>query len=195
MQKVACTKCGTLILPATAQKTGGLCRPCSTGKREAIERSKAYYHKERELNRTDPERLFWKALVGRVYSPGGFDALHAPEKKYFAAQVLLGEVYNGGFEQFFYNHSGDYFTIVSQTLLELGAQRCLRLLRRAKEILFAKDDVPLYTPDRRRYLASHPIKERQALEVLDKEFWSDPDALHEKLSAFAREHRLFGVAV
>ena len=194
MQKVACTKCETLILPTTAQKTGGLCLPCSTGTRESIEQSKAYYQKERKLDRTDPERLFWKALVSRVHGPGGFDALRAPEKKYFAAHVLLGEVYNGGFEQFFHNHSGEYFTVASQTLLELGAQRSLRLLRRAKEILFASDDVPLHTPVRRQYLANHPIKEREALEALDKEFWSDPDALYEKLSAFAREHGLFGVA-
>ena len=194
MQKVACTKCGTLILPATAQKTGGLCLPCSTGTREAIEQSKTYYQKERELDRTEPERLFWKALVCRVQGPGGFDALKVPEKKYFAAHVLLGEVYNGGFEQFFHNHSGEYFTVVSQTLLELGARRSLRLLRRAKEILFAGDDVPLNTPVRRRYLANHPIKERDALEALDKEFWSDPDALSEKLSAFAREHGLLVAA-
>ena len=27
-ERVACTDCGVLILPATAQETGGLCMPC-----------------------------------------------------------------------------------------------------------------------------------------------------------------------
>lgn len=166
--------------------------PCSAGTRNAIEQSKAHYIEERELNRTDPSRLFWKSLVRRVHDPaGGFGTLSEPEKKYFATNVLLGEVYNGGFDQFFHNHSGDYYIVVSQALMELGALHSLRLLRRAKEILFANDEVPLHTLTRRRYLTSHAISDDTALDPLDKEFWSDPDALYEKLSTFAAEHHLF----
>ena len=195
MQKVGCLKCGTLILPTTAQRTSGLCMPCSTGTREAIERSRASAREERTLDRTDPERLLWKSLVSRVHAPGGgFETLSEPEKKYYSAQLLLGEVYNGGFDQFFHNHSGEHFTVASQTLLELGAQRSLHLLRQAKEILFANDEVPRHTPTRRQYLASHPIKDDSSLEELDKEFWSDPDALYEKLSAFATKQGLYGIA-
>jgi hypothetical protein len=32
--KQPCSVCGVLILPRTAQRTGGLCMPCSTGNRE-----------------------------------------------------------------------------------------------------------------------------------------------------------------
>jgi hypothetical protein len=195
VEKVGCTKCGTLILAATAQKTGGLCMPCSAGTRASIEKSKTYHEKERELDRTAPERLLWKSLVRRVHAPGGgFDTLSAPEKKYFATGLLLGEVYNGGFDQFFHNHAGEYFLVVCETLMELGAKSSLRLLRQAKEIIFGNDSVPLHTPSRRQYLASHPIKDDDALNLLDKEFWSDPDALYDKLSAFAREHGLLVVA-
>jgi hypothetical protein len=30
-EKVDCTRCGTQILPATAEKNGGVCRPCKLG--------------------------------------------------------------------------------------------------------------------------------------------------------------------
>ena len=29
VQKIPCSKCGAMILPATAEKTGGLCMPCT----------------------------------------------------------------------------------------------------------------------------------------------------------------------
>ena len=169
--------------------------PCSAGTRPVIERSKVFSKEQRELDRTDPARVFWKSLVRRVHEPHeGFKTLNEAEKRYFAANILLGEVYNGGFDQFFHNHSGEYYLIVSQTLLELGAQHSLRLLREAREILFASSDVPLNTRERRQYLASHPAADSERLEELDKEFWSDPDSLYEKLSAFAAKHALFGGA-
>jgi hypothetical protein len=34
MQKVPCSKCGALILPVTAERTGGLCMPCFNPERE-----------------------------------------------------------------------------------------------------------------------------------------------------------------
>lgn len=191
MQKIPCTKCGALILPGTAQKNGGVCMPCNTGTRDAIEQSKVYHKEQRELDRTDPQRLFWKSLVHRVHrAGGGFETLSEAEKKYFALNILLGEVYNGGFDQFFHNHSGEYYLVVSQTLLELGAQRTLRLLREAKEILFPGCEVPLNTRARRQHLASQPAGDSGRLEELDKEFWSDPDSLYEKLSVFAAAHKL-----
>ena len=36
-ERVACTKCGALILPVTAQETGALCMPCNGGYRRQID--------------------------------------------------------------------------------------------------------------------------------------------------------------
>lgn len=168
---------------------------CKAGLREEMDRAKAFYQQQRELDRTDPGRLHWKTLVSRVNDEkSGFESLSDAEKKYFAAHVLVAEVYNGGFDQFFHNHSGEYYAVVSSMLLELGAQHSLRLLREAKEILFGASDVPLDTESRREYLAMHPAANAVRLEFLDKEFWTDPDVLDEKLAAFAAAHGLYEAA-
>lgn len=192
MAKVPCQKCGVLILPATAERNGGVCVPCKNGTRESLEKSRAYYQEQRELDRTDPERLLWRALVDRVYhAEGGFNALSEHEQKYYVGHILLGEVYNGGFEQFFSNSSGEYYVQASEILLELGAQNSLRLLRQAKDILFPSQIVPTNTTKRRELLAANGTSYDNRLDALDSEFYKDPDALYERLAAYGREHGLF----
>lgn len=192
MQKVGCTKCGALILPATAERNGGVCMACKAGIRKSMERSKQYYQEQRELDKTDPERLYWKALVGRVHGEGGgFNSLTAAEQKYYAAHVLLGEVCNGGFDQYFHNHSGEYYTAASAALLELGAQKTLRLLREAKVQFFGAEEVPTDTAARRQYMAKHPVSSTERVSALEKEFWSNPDSLEEMLGEYAASHKLF----
>src|ERR1044071_1964337 len=100
-EKVPCTKCGALILCATAERTGGVCMPCKHGNRENLERAKEYYKKQREY---DPVRELWKSLVHRVHKTNaGFAGMSEVEKTYFTVCVLEGEVYNGGMHQFFSN--------------------------------------------------------------------------------------------
>lgn len=41
--KISCKKCGALILPSTAEGTGGICMPCHEGSREGIEESLEWY--------------------------------------------------------------------------------------------------------------------------------------------------------
>ena len=186
MHKTACAICGVLILPATAARTGGVCMACKAGRRESLERSRIFYQAQRKSDRTDPERLYWKSLVHRVHDEGGgFETLSEAEQKYFATHVLLGEVFNGGLEQFFHNHSGEYHVVVSKALLELGALTTLRVLGEARTILFPGAEVPLNTAARRGYLAEHPVADPARLRALDKELGTDPDSLREKLTAFA----------
>jgi hypothetical protein len=40
MTRVACSACGAAILTSTAERTGGLCMPCTNGTRKAIEARK-----------------------------------------------------------------------------------------------------------------------------------------------------------
>lgn len=168
---------------------------CKTGRREAIDGARAFYQRQRELDRVEPERLFWKSLVGRVNDEkGGFHTLSEAEQKYFAVQMLISEVYNGGFDQFFHNHSGEYYALASGMLLELAAQHSLRLLREAKTILFGTSDVPVDTGVRRQFLTTHPVVNADSIQLLDKAFCSDPDSLDQKLASFAVAHGLYTVA-
>lgn len=191
-EKVACTTCGALVLPGTAERNGGLCMPCKNGNRQNIEQAKAYYQRERELEKTCPFRALWRELVDKVYrQPGGFEALSEYEKRYYAVNVLVGEVYNGGFEQYFDNSSGEHYRYAEAGLIQLNAVHSLSLLQQAKTQLFGAAAVPA---DRaKRWEITEQYRDSADTDSLDTEFYKDPDQLTEKLEAFARETGLVQV--
>lgn len=183
-EKIPCTKCGALVLPSTAERTGGLCMPCKSGNRENIERGKEYYKKQRELDKTCPYRALWKELINKVYhTEGGFNILSEEEQLYFAVTVLTGEVYNGGFDQFFTNSSGAYYCKAELGLVRLGATHSLKLLHQAKERCFGQNSVPQDREMRWELLRKNNTE--LELDSLDTLFYKDPDQLEQKLENFA----------
>lgn len=186
MSKVPCARCGVMILPATAARNCGRCIPCSNGTRENIDASRVRAADDRERRASDPATLYWAALVDRV-SGAGFDALPEVEKRYFAVGCLDGEVFNGGFHQFFSNSSGEYYAHAVAGLEDLGAAHSLELLRRAKQVLFGFGEVPT---DRMARFATMRKNDDPSLhrrcDELDTLYYDDPDSLAERLSAYAR---------
>lgn len=192
--RVPCPQCGAKILPETAKKNGGLCMPCYGGYRKSIEAGKLRRVAEREYEKS-PERKYWLDLVNRVYkSPQGFTGISEPEKTYFAVSCLIGEVYNGGFDQFFSNSSGEFYGRALEGLCELGAETSVALLTQAKEILFGSGSVPLDKADRWRIMPTVGNAEHPAwglLHSLDVAFWQDPDGLSERCVAYAKKHQFY----
>ena len=183
-QKVACKKCGVLIFPTTANKNDGLCIPCKKGYRDNIERSKVYHAKERELEKTSPFRALWRELVSKVYDePGGFNKLTEEEKLYFAVGVLDGEVYNGGFIQYFDNSSGEYYRYAELGLIRIGANKTLRLLRQAKSPVFGEISVPKEQDKRWAYVRKKNIEE--CLNDLDTKYYEKQEDIGAILEKFA----------
>lgn len=192
--RVPCSACGAAILPSTAEKTGGLCMPCKGGYRKNIEESKVRYEQDKKYRET-AEHKHWLWLVDQVHkSETGFSGLSHPNQLYFAANLLSGEVYNGDFDQYFHNSSGDYFQFAVEGLSTIGASESLHLLISAKQIVFGQAEVPSNTEVRRRAIraADSATQERQSkeLDVLDHAFWTDPDNLGERLRQFAQAHGL-----
>ena len=166
--------------------------PCKIGTCESIEAAKLYYQRERELDKIDPFRKLWRELVRRVYETDlGYAGLSDAEKKYFAVGLLEGEVYNGGFDQYFFNSSSDYYSDAEIGLEEMGAVQSLSLLKRAKEIVFGFAPVPEDT-ERRREILRQLDSESYAnqLEDLDNLFWKDSDGLSNHIESFARKYAL-----
>lgn len=192
MSKVACTKCGALILETTAQKNAGLCMPCKSGKRESIESAKKSHKEQREREKTDPFRILWRALVHRVHETSeSFSGLSEAEKRYFAVGLLEAEVYNGGFDQYFFNHSGSHYKYALLGLEEMEATQTLALLQRAKQVLFNFEEVPEETGKRRRYLQKLASELRSIrLDELDTQYYKDPDGLAACAEKYARAHGL-----
>jgi hypothetical protein len=191
-ERVTCRACGTHILPITAEKTGGLCMPCKGNYRQSIEDSRRRLEEDKKY-RASPPWKHWLSLVKRVHESGaGFDGLSPEEQKFFATRVLIGDVYNGGFHQYFSNSSGDYYSRASEMLIEIGAQSTLRLLREAKALLFGERPVPANQAERN--VALSRIEQNQAemdkLERVDAAFWKDPDSLSDKLETYAEANDL-----
>ena len=187
-EKVACRSCKILILPDTAQRTGGVCMPCMNGTRESMEAARDAHAREREKERTCPFRQLWRELIDKAYgTPDGFDRLSDDEKHYFAVQSLIGEVYNGGFDQYFHNSSGDTYRFAELGLIRMGATHSIALLRSAKSRLFGKAMVPREQEERWSILRN---LDSDDLDDLDKAFYDDSDRLDDRLEAFARETRL-----
>lgn len=191
MDKTPCTDCGALILPSTAEETGGVCMACKRGIRKNIEKSKAYYRKQKDY---DPHKELWRSLVDRVHkTQEGFQGLSADEKTYFAVGLLDGEVYNGGLHQFFSNSSGEYYQEVIEGLAVLGAETPRQLLCRAADILF-EDAVPAKDRSERwQQMRHYPDRSDGSypewcveLERLDQEYCRDPDGLSDRMIEFAK---------
>lgn len=184
VEKVPCNSCGKLILPTTAEKNDGLCMPCKNGYREQIEKSKEYYAKERDLNKNCPFRALWRKIVSKVYDEsGGFGKLSDDEKIYFAVGLLDGEVYNGGFIQYFDNSSGEYYKYAELGLIRLKAKESLQLLRRAKDIAFGDKSVPKEQDKRSKFTQTPGVGE--ALDSLDTEYYECSDDIGQLMEGFA----------
>ena len=168
---------------------------CKQGIRQNIEDSKRYYEQQRQY---DPFRELWKSLVHRVYHTDlGYQGLNQAERLYYSVGVLDDEVYNGGMHQFFSNTSGDMFREVVDGLLELRAQGALRLVLRAKSILFGDTEPPHDRAERRQAMPQYPEEPCAPrpgwdveLEEVDKAYWMDDDHLGDRLRAFAEERGL-----
>jgi Domain of unknown function (DUF4375) len=190
MSRVPCLKCGESIHPDTAVKNDGLCMPCKGGYRDRIEAGKLRREEEKKYDQS-AEGRYWRFLSSRVQeSAEGFAGLTSAEKTYYAIGCLIGEVYNGGHEQYFFNYSGSMYGAALAGLLELEAFKTAALLQRAKELLFGERPVPFDTDARRSFLRER----NQAppdLEDIDKAFWKNDESLDKRCEKYAHDHQLY----
>jgi hypothetical protein len=189
-EKIPCTECGAMILPSTAEANGGLCTPCKRGFRKNIEDGKLR-HAERKRARENPDLAtrHWRWLVREIYQT----PVSAENQTYFAVTILEGEVYNGGFHQYFGNSSGGYYADALRGLEEMGAAECRRILLAAKQLLFGEHEVPQMQAPRFEYLdleETEPAREEE-LVALDRAFLVEGDRLRDLLLQYAHKHRLF----
>jgi hypothetical protein len=194
IQRLPCAQCGDLIHPDTASANAGLCMPCKGGYRDRIEEGKRQRERDREYAKS-AESLYWQDLVRRVHETSdGFNGLRPEEQTYFAVSCLIGEVYNGGFDQFFSNSSGAHYLLALDGLRALGADASAALLLKAKEVLFADRRVPIDREERMELIPTfmdESATEWAQLELLDKAFWADPDKLGERCQTYAHENQLY----
>ena len=192
--QITCKSCGNPILLTTAAKNDGECMPCVGGYRESMEASRRW-QEERRKSLDSPGAIHWRLLVHRE-NAGHFNSFTDPEKIYFAVTLLDGEVYNGGFYQYFSNSSADYYDWAVVGLKILGATNTLSLLQEAKEALFGDKPVPSSSDSRNsrlKELEHRPewVEIDKKLDALDCLYYKDPDSLGDLLEQFAIHHELW----
>ena len=196
-ERVPCKQCGAAILPTTAAATSGVCMACKQGIRSNMERAKAFYEEQRKPN---PERDYWTALVNRIYhTQEGYGGLSNTERVYYLCCVLNGEVYNGGLHQFYSNSSGEHYSETLAALEDMNAWHSRRILARSCELLFPGCSAPPHDREQRfevlpwwpKTSSEPPALWAAELDLLDKEFWTDPDGLSDRLTAYGITHSLF----
>ncbi|CAN7316207.1 DMP19 family protein [Polaromonas sp. LjRoot131] len=187
--RLPCKSCGESIHPDTAAKNNGLCMPCMGGYRKDIEAGKKRREQERIYDQS-AERKHWVALVKRVHDvPNGFEKLMPPEKTYFSVSVLIGEVYNGGFDQFFSNSSGALYAYALDGLFEMEAEESAAQLVKAKQILFGDARISLDKGERLTQMSHSGFG--VDLNDLDKAFCEDQENLGARCKRYAIIHSLY----
>jgi len=187
-----CVVCGNPMFVRTAEKYDGHCVPCAMGYRESLEQGRLFYE-EQKRRESDPDVLFWRSLCKRVDNRAlGFNSLPGPEKLYFAVCLLEGEIYNGGFDQYFTNSSADYFDYALSGLEKMGDELGLELTLKAKRLLFDDTDVPKHI-ERLDYFEATKILDvpevSDILDELDAAFVKNyEEVLSSRLTTFAIEN-------
>src|SRR5208282_5162255 len=98
---------------------------------------------------------------------------------------LWGEVHNGGFDQYFFNSSGDESEAALAGLKEMGAPGAAALLERAMQVF--PGGKPPAERQRRVALMEKLRKKAEAVwEQCDKEFYALKEDLSELMLAYAK---------
>lgn len=191
-----CRSCGHPALQRTILKYEGMCIPCAKGYRESIEESKRYHADIKKLEQ-EPSTLFWRDLCSRTCDTSlGFETLTESEKLFFSLNVLIGEVFNGGFEQYFTNSSGDHFEYAVKAVELLGDHKSVEIVSDAKRAIFGSANVPENHATRLGFVEMNSVFENEKtarlLDDLDAAFVKKSDeVLSERLVVFALQNEFW----
>lgn len=123
------------------------------------------------------------------YSGSNFDQLDEVDKILVAIWCLEGDVNNGGFDQYYFNSSGDLAFYAPVALRRIGAHQMAKITDDANKLFGPKG--PARNPDEReaQLLAIAPNdSESNPWGELARAFYSYPDDISALLAAFLQVH-------
>ena len=102
---------------------------------------------------------------------------------------LEGELNNGGFDQFFFNSTGDYALETIDALNRIGAHQTAEIVQLACD-RFPHGSPPFDIGLRRNLLLESVSADADAFNDLDERFYAYEEPLQELLDAFKEKHAL-----
>jgi len=116
-----------------------------------------------------------------------FASQSTPQRVFSSIWAVEGEVNNGGFSQYFLNHSCETAAFVAEALDTIGAPRTADICRRAVATAFPAGLPP--TPKAiSTGAADFPDEVLEQLGTLDNEFFAYPHNLTDLLFAYVSRH-------
>ncbi|WP_210465765.1 DMP19 family protein [Rufibacter roseolus] len=118
------------------------------------------------------------------------DALSQPQKLFFFNQNLEREINNGGFNQFYYNSSGDFAHQTVESLNAIGADKTAEILKKANG-QFPNQTVPKDRAERQEIVEQIEEEANVVWEELDQQFFDYEDDLNSLNLEFVRKNKSF----
>lgn len=137
---------------------------------------------------SDAAILLFEWLSQKAGDSGHYDRLNEEEQAVVLVLLFEGEINNGGFDQFFFNSSGD---LAHETLLALHriqAPETATILHEAMEA-FPASPIPKDTGARRLLMEDLPSTISEEWDELDERFYEYPENLAELLIAFVQQNK------
>lgn len=126
--------------------------------------------------------------ISKKFDRVGFNNLTEPEKVFYCIYWLEGEVNNGGFNQYFFNSSGDFAQDTVTALREIGADFTADLLLQSFTVF------PGNIPIRDRYKRQKVLlkigeDKEEFLNELDEKFYAYTDPIGSLLVEYIKKHK------
>lgn len=141
------------------------------------------------LNDTDKLILDLDTYLCELSSYGDkLEKLTEPEKTFYFIQNLEREVNNGGFNQYFYNSSGDFAHQTIISLRQINAIKTVDILQLAID-QFPNSTVPQDRSERQNILEQIEEKANEIWGQLDERFFKYEDNLYDLNIVFIKQNR------
>lgn len=181
-ESIPCFECENPILPATAEKTGGLCMPCKNGTRARQDMSARMLAMPSAVRQTAEWRhLDW--LNNAVYS-GKLGKLKNSERTYLALRWFYFAIDEGGLARYFATDLSSLFEDAKLGLEAIGASEWLAAVIRGRDLLNAKT-LPKSLREKRDLVEKVDFEELASLTAN-----LDLDDLLNEIRAFAKSEGL-----
>lgn len=117
-----------------------------------------------------------------------FESLNQFEKNVLYIEMLEAQVNNGGFDQYFFNSSGEYAYETLTALEQVGASKAAELLEQAIKA-FPQLPIPKDTEQRRELMEDLPERISDIWEQLDDKFYEYPDNIGGLTIAYVKNNK------
>lgn len=129
------------------------------------------------------QEILWK----KTESYDDFENLNESEKTFLYVEILEAEINNGGFDQYFFNSSGDYANETIKSLKKIGALKTAKLVQEAFSY-FPENPIPKNNEKRREILEKIDEQTSERWTQLEDQFYLYEENINELLLKYVRKN-------